>query len=561
MEFNEAIYVENNVTSLLSTYQTRENGVIVNDVARRHGGFQNLLLNDLEVPLSVMNGLLLFDVRKPTEYERLNCTRVVMTGDALWNIEDFVDDKCQYTNSMTTCDVFGNVFADSSTHLLNMQSKMHLSKSHVNPTDIKMIQSKLGWIPYKIAEKTLAVTTQLAKNHLRLPLRHHFKSRYPQLNRNRLRETYSTDTIFSSTPAISTNETCMQIFCGKVSKFCRGYPMVSESHGVQALEEFVLEVGAPYKMINDNAKMEISEAWRKILRTYNIERSTTEPYHPHQNPVERRIQEIKKVTLAILDHTSAPANLWALATKYAIVLLNHTANASIGGITPIERAFGITPDISSLLQYAFYEPVYYLDTISNTSSFPSTKEKLGRFVGIAESTGDAMTYYVLTQENKIIARSVMRSALDVENKNLRALDTINVEELRTNVFNQKNIHHTWDGEIFEDATDEIPSKDCSSLIQSTQDINGNKPLPVIDPKELIGFNFVLKNKQGIEEKATVIDWKEEGKFIIEFLNGGQDLLLYNDLINKYERSKEENADFYIFKQILDHKFEKGKWKL
>jgi len=166
MEFNEAIYVENNVTSLLSTYQTRENGVIVNDVARRHGGFQNLLLNDLEVPLSVMNGLLLFDVRKPTEYERLNCTRVVMTGDALWNIEDFVDDKCQYTNSMTTCDVFGNVFADSNNHLLNMQSKMHLSKSHVNPTDIKMIQSKLGWIPYKIAEKTLAVTTQLAKNHL-----------------------------------------------------------------------------------------------------------------------------------------------------------------------------------------------------------------------------------------------------------------------------------------------------------------------------------------------------------------------------------------------------------
>ena len=36
---------------------------------------------------------------------------------------------------------------------------------------------------------------------------------------------------------------------------------------------------------------------------------------------------------------------------------------------------------------------------------------------------------------------------------------------------------------------------------------------------------------------------------------------FNDLINKYERSKEENADFYIFKQILDHKFEKGKWKL
>jgi len=28
---------------------------------------------------------------------------------------------------------------------------------------------------------------------------------------------------------------------------------------------------------------------------------------------------------------------------------------------------------------------------------------------------------------------------------------------------------------------------------------------------------VLKNKQGIEEKATVIDWKKEGKFIIELV--------------------------------------------
>jgi len=41
-----------------------------------------------------MNGLLLFDVSAPMEYEWLNCTRVIMTGDALWNIEDFVDDGC-----------------------------------------------------------------------------------------------------------------------------------------------------------------------------------------------------------------------------------------------------------------------------------------------------------------------------------------------------------------------------------------------------------------------------------------------------------------------------------
>jgi len=35
---NECIYVEGNATSLLSTYQAREFGVTVNNVAVRHGG-------------------------------------------------------------------------------------------------------------------------------------------------------------------------------------------------------------------------------------------------------------------------------------------------------------------------------------------------------------------------------------------------------------------------------------------------------------------------------------------------------------------------------------------
>ena len=559
MEFNETIYVENNVTSLLSTYQTRENGVIVNDVARRHGGFQNLLLNDLEVPLSVMNGLLLFDIRKPTEYERLNCTRIIMTGDAIWNTEDYTDNSRHVAYNFNTSDVFKDVRPQSKCHLFKLHHEAMHTQSKINPTDVKKVQAKLGWIPYKVAEDTLKVTTQLAKNHVRLPLRHHFKSRFPQLNKNRLRETYSTDTIFSSVPAINTNETCMQIFCGKVSKFSRGYGMKSENQGVQALEDFVTEVGAPYRMLNDNAKMEISSAWKQVLRKYNIERCTTEPYHPHQNPVERRIQDIKKVALSILDHTGAPESLWLRATKYAILLLNHTATKSIGGMTPIEKAFGVTPDISALLQYSFYEPVYYLNDITTHASFPNTKESLGRFVGIAESTGDAMTYYVLTTDNKIIARSVMRSALTTENANLRISGANNVEELNNGIFTNQNIHYQWDDEQYEDA--KIRMHNENDILKSTQDITGPKILPTVDPHSLIGFNFVLKNKNGVEEKATVIDWNKEGKFIIEFLNGGQELLLYNDLINYYERSKEENADFYIFKQIADHKFEKGKWFL
>jgi len=100
---------------------------------------------------------------------------------------------------------------------------------------------------------------------------------------------------------------------------------------MQALQDFVTEVGAPYRIMNDNAEMEVSEAWKKILRTYNIDRGTTERYHPQQNPAERRIQEIKKVSLSIMNHSNTTGSLsWPMATKYTIMVLNHTKRSENG---------------------------------------------------------------------------------------------------------------------------------------------------------------------------------------------------------------------------------------
>ena len=433
LEFNECIHVENNTVSLLSTFQTRENGVQVYDTARRHGGKQSIMVDDYEIPLSVNNGLLLLNIREPTVSEQEKCVRIIMTADSIWDVGIYDEDAGKVianTNTTTSADIFKNCAHLTGAHLFTMQRKFHPVKTEVVPTSLRELQAKLGWIPLNVVKKTVEATTQLAKN-MRLPLRNHVKSRYPQLNRNRLRETYSTDTIFSPVPAVHTGETCMQVFYGKSSKFCKGYGMKTESLGPEMLETFIAEVGAPYGLMNDNTKMETSEAWKKILRKYNVKPSTTEPYHPQQNAVERRIQDVKRVTVAIMDHVNVPEELWLLATYYAIYLLNHTANSSLGWITPIEKAFGVTPDISAITQFSFYEPIYYMD---RESSFPHTKELPGRFVGIAESTGDAMTYRILTSENKIISRSVIRSALPMPNMpiganiNFRALDAQNVEE-------------------------------------------------------------------------------------------------------------------------------------
>ena len=95
--------------------------------------------------------------------------------------------------------------------------------------------------------------------------------------------------MFSSVSSLGDKFTCAQIFYGSKSHFTKVIGMTTESEGPEALETFIAEVGAPFHIINDNAKMETSKAWKAILRKYNISASTTEPYHPHQNRSERQI--------------------------------------------------------------------------------------------------------------------------------------------------------------------------------------------------------------------------------------------------------------------------------
>ncbi len=82
--------------------------------------------------------------------------------------------------------------------------------------------------------------------------------------------------------------------------------------------------------------------------------------------------------------------------------------ASLGWRTPVEWLIGTTPDISSLLQFIFWEPVYYFAVEPKVGYTP---ELLGRFVGISENVGHAMTYKILTESDKVICRAEVRTAL------------------------------------------------------------------------------------------------------------------------------------------------------
>jgi hypothetical protein len=78
----------------------------------------------------------------------------------------------------------------------------------------------------------------------------------------------------------------------------------------------------------------------------------------------------------------------------------------------------LTTDISALLRFYFWHPVYYK---CSDASFPSeSKEALGHIVGISEHCGHSLTYKILTSNTEhIIYRSLLRPATPTD-ANLRA---------------------------------------------------------------------------------------------------------------------------------------------
>ena len=181
----------------------------------------------------------------------------------------------------------------------------------------------------------------------------------------------------------------------------------------------------------------------------------------------------------VMDCTETPANLWLLALMYVVFILNNTASPSLNYITPSTYLSGTTNDISPILRFRWYEPVYYkLDDYHFASE---SRELRGRFVGIAENVGHAMTIKVLTDDTKkIIYRSNVHSALDKRNPNLR-LDPLNVSEKPYEFIKQLH-RNISDGE-----TPDEPS------------------MPIIEPADLIGRSFLLpKREDGEHHRARIV---------------------------------------------------------
>ena len=278
--------------SILSTNQSLAYGVKAYAEPRRFGGKQKIVTNEEYVfKLKYKGGLTYLPLEFPSDQDINKLPHVDFCSPGQWNPDeenDGNDDEIWFESMEDEEELSKEEFLDSrdgwfldeidledpepERTVTSIKRSLVLAKVYVSglsykkkPWDYNALRPYFGWKPVEVIKHTMAAATQYAKNVMRLPMRRHFKSRFPALRVRRLDEVYATDTYYSSVKAHD-GSTCVQIYCGRKSMFTDIFGMKTESQMPGTLMDFIRKWGAMNGLFSYNAKAQTSLAVQDILR-------------------------------------------------------------------------------------------------------------------------------------------------------------------------------------------------------------------------------------------------------------------------------------------------------
>ena len=430
--------------------------------------------------------------------------------------------------------------------------------------DWNALRPFFAWTSPSSIQDTFNVTTRHGTApHTQDYIKKHFKSRNPVFNIPRRSEAVATDTIFSDTPAVDDGSTMAQFFCGRDTLVCDAYGIKSTKQFINTLSDNIRKRGAMDTLISDGGKYEISKRVTDLLRSLFIQDYQSEPYHQHQNKAENRFGLAKRYTNTVMNTSGCPACCWLLCLQYICVVLNHLASPTLQGICPVQALEGTTPDISFLLHFSFYEPVYYrIDSSEPDLNFPSSSnEKKGYWVGFADNQGDSLTWRILTEDTqKIIIRSGVRSALRTTTNQRLASSSGEGTTLPFPIPYPKQSSNSLPLDPLDAST---PNFEQFVKSQSGEDEDHPIPMANIDIPNLLGRSFLLPPEDnGERHMAKIIDIDdheqplEDIKFKLK-INKDQteEIMSYNqlmDYIQKGTDAEEDPDSLFKFRDIIAH---------
>ena len=262
----------------------------------------------------------------------------------------------------------------------------------------------------------------------------------------------------------------------------------------------------------------------------HIQDYQSEPYPQHQNKAENHFGLGKLYTNTIMNTSGSPACCWLLVLQYICVVLNHLASPTLQGICPVQPLEGATPDISFMLHFSFYEPVYSrIDSSEPDFHFPSSSnEKKGHWVSFADNTGDRLTWRILTEDTqKIIICSGVRSALRTTTNQRLASPSGEGTTLPFSIPYPQQSKNPFD--------ESTPNFEQFVNSQSGEDEDNPIHMANIDIPNLLGRSFLLPPEDnGEHHMAKIIDIDDHGqplediKFKLKINNDqAEEIMSYN----------------------------------
>ena len=558
--------------SILSKLQVRDGGALVDDDPILLGGKQCIQTKEgYVIPIDFKNGLPYIKMEYPTDDDLKDLPHVILTSDVPWdphrydlNRSDQVPDLDPHGVAPTVVPVhegfseFGTLLKvnvgefvtpsnrlivpttgeflpdvsdpifylfndgwESTYHttiyssagdLANINLEASFGEQVMAPIEYQEYRKFLLNVPLSTVRHTFDATTRYyryipATNHMMT-----YKSPYPALNCLRRHELVASDTVYADTVAWGGN--CVaQVFSGKLSRFVSVHPCKTDKDFPRCLEDEIRKRGAMDKLVTDRAQAEISNKVHDILRSLFIDDWQSEPHYHHQLIVERDIQTLKKFVNWTLNWSQAPPEAWFSVFEYVCFIMNRTAKESLNWRTPVEALSGHTPDISMILHFTFWEPVFIKNYQDSGHGFPSkASEIMVRFIGYSEDVGHSCTFKVFNEKTQsILYRSCLR-------KVDRAID------VAAPPYEPK----------YPDDTDDIHEESIPEVVK----VHGSDEFSIrrsamISPEELVGRTFLMNVREdGTRSRAKIIDF-----------DGNADI----DPMDKYESELERQPERIRFR--------------
>ena len=129
-----------------------------------------------------------------------------------------------------------------------------------------------------------------------------------------------------------------------------------------------------------------------------------------------------------------PKRLWDYGLRWVCEIQNRTSNTARGldGRCPLERMTGESVDISEYLDFGFYDWIWFKENAGLGET------KLGRWLGVSHKVGTLMSFWVLTQNGKVLSRTIVQRVTNLEsqtsenNNRCKAFDAAISTRLGTN---------------------------------------------------------------------------------------------------------------------------------